>query len=284
MSASTLEVPSPAKINLWLRVLGKREDGFHEVQTRLVKIDVADTVRLTLTGTTHGIDLTCNVPGIPTDDSNLAIKALKAFEVRAGISNGWSIHLEKRIPHGAGLGGGSSNAATILLAANQLLGQPLTLDALIDIAAGIGSDVPCFLLDTHAADGEGRGERVTPVEFPWQLPLVLIKPPFPIPTPWAYKNWSTSKELPGVLYSPQICPWGEMVNGLERPVFEKYLLLPTLKNWLLEHSGVRAALMSGSGSTMFAITETDVQAAAIAAEARQYVGDTSWVIATRTLS
>jgi 4-diphosphocytidyl-2-C-methyl-D-erythritol kinase len=113
---------------------------------------------------------------------------------------------------------------------------------------------------------------------------VLIKPPFSIPTPWAYKNWSTSKELPGVLYSPQICPWGEMVNGLERPVFEKYLLLPTLKNWLLEHSGVRAALMSGSGSTIFAITETDVQAAAIAAEARQYVGDTSWVTATRTLS
>ena len=199
MSASTLEVPSPAKINLWLRVLGRREDGFHEVQTRLVKIDVADTVHLTLTGTTPGIDLTCNVPGIPTDDSNLAIKALKAFEARAGTSNGWIIHLEKRIPHGAGLGGGSSNAATILRAANQLLGQPLPLDALIDIAAGIGSDVPCFLLDTPAADGEGRGERVTSVEFPWQLPLVLIKPPFSIPTPWAYKNWSTSKELPGVL-------------------------------------------------------------------------------------
>jgi 4-diphosphocytidyl-2-C-methyl-D-erythritol kinase len=284
MPDTTLELPSHAKINLWLRVLGKREDGFHEVQTRLVKIDVADTVRLTLTGTTSGIDLTCNVPGIPTDDSNLAIKALKAFEARAGVSRGWSIHLEKRIPHGAGLGGGSSNAATILRVANQLLGHPLTFDDLNDIAAGIGSDVPCFLLDTPAADGEGRGERVTPVEFPWQLPLVLIKPPFPIPTPWAYKNWATSKELPGAFYSPQICHWGEMVNGLERPVFEKFLLLPTLKGWLLDHGYVRAALMSGSGSTMFAITETDVQAAALAAEARQYVGDTSWITATRTLS
>jgi len=283
MPVSTLELPSHAKINLWLRVLGKRDDGFHEVETRLVKIDVADTVRLSLTGKTPGIALTCNVPSIPTDDSNLAIKALKAFEARAGILKGWSIHLEKRIPHGAGLGGGSSNAATILRSANQLLGQPLSLDALIDIAAGIGSDVPCFLLDTPAADGSGRGERVTPAEFPWQLPLVLIKPPFPIPTPWAYKNWSTSKELSGVLYAPQHCPWGEMVNGLERPVFEKHLLLPTLKTWLLSHGSVRAALMSGSGSTMFAITRTDVEAAALAAEARQFVGDTAWVTATRTL-
>ncbi len=284
MPEITLELPSHAKINLWLRVLGRREDGFHEVQTRLVKINVADTVHLTLTGKNPGIELTCNVPGIPTDDSNLAIKALKAFEARAGVSNGWNIHLEKRIPHGAGLGGGSSNAATILRAANQLLGVPLTLDVLLEIAAGIGSDVPCFLLDTPAADGEGRGERVIPVEFPWQLPLVLIKPPFPVPTPWAYQKWAASKELHGVPYAPQICPWGEMVNGLERPVFAKFLLLPTLKKWLLDHGYVRAALMSGSGSTMFAITENDVQAATLAEEARHFVGDTSWITATRTLS
>ncbi|GEP42456.1 4-(cytidine 5'-diphospho)-2-C-methyl-D-erythritol kinase [Brevifollis gellanilyticus] len=281
---TSLDLPSYAKINLWLRVLGKREDGFHEVETRLVKIDVADTVSLTLTGGKPGISLTCNVPGIPTDDSNLAIKALRAFEARAGISQGWSIHLEKRIPHGAGLGGGSGNAATILKAANQLLSNPLPLEALIEIAAGIGSDVPCFLLDAPAADGSGRGERVVPAEFPWQLPMVLIKPNFPIPTPWAYKNWATSKELPGVLYAPQLCPWGAMVNDLERPVFEKHRLLPALKTWLLDRGGVRAALMSGSGSTMFAITQTEVQAAALAEEARHYCGDTAWVQVTRTLA
>ena len=278
-----LDLPSYAKINLWLRVLGKREDGFHEVETRLVKVDVADTVSLELTGTKPSISLTCNVPGIPTDDSNLAIKALRAFEARAGRSLGWSIHLEKRIPHGAGLGGGSSNAAAILKAANQLLGQPLSLEALIEIAAGIGSDVPCFLLDSPAADGSGRGERVVTAEFPWQLPLVLIKPSFPIPTPWAYKKWSASEELPGVLYAPQICPWGAMVNGLERPVFEKYRLLPALKTWLLEHGSVRSALMSGSGSTMFAITHTEVQAEALAVEAQKYCGDGTWVQVTRTL-
>lgn len=284
MPAASLELPSHAKVNLWLRILGRREDGFHEVETRLVKVGVADTVGLTLADASDGIRLTCNVPGIPTDDSNLAIKALKAFEARAGVSRGWVIHLEKRIPHGAGLGGGSSNAATVLKAANQLLDNPLSMEALLEIAASIGSDVPCFLLDTAAADGTGRGEKVVPVDFPWRLPLVLIKPPFPIPTPWAYKNWSASQELSGVPYAPQICPWGNMVNHLERPVFQKHLLLPTLKNWLLDHGSVRAALMSGSGSTLFAITGTDIEAAALAREARDYCGETSWVRATHTLS
>lgn len=284
MSSASLELPSHAKVNLWLRILGRREDGFHEVETRLVKVGVADTVSLALADAADGIRLTCNVPGIPTDDSNLAIKALKAFEARAGVSRGWIVHLEKRIPHGAGLGGGSSNAATVLKAANQLLDNPLSMEALLEIAASIGSDVPCFLLDTPATDGTGRGEKVVPVEFPWRLPLVLIKPPFPIPTPWAYKNWSTSKELSGVSYAPQLCPWGDMVNHLERPVFQKHLLLPTLKNWLLDHGSVRAALMSGSGSTLFAITGTDIEAAALAEEARHYCGDTTWVQATHTLS
>lgn len=279
---SALELSSPAKINLWLRILGKREDGFHEVQTRLCQVGIEDTVSLTLKGTGENVTLTCNQPDVPLDGSNLAIKALRAFEARSGLKHSWSIHLEKRIPHGAGLGGGSSNAAAVLRGCNKLLNEPLNREALLEIAAFIGSDVPCFLVDTPAADGSGRGEQVVPVPFAWELPMVLIKPAFPIPTPWAYKNWATSKELPGVLYARQICPWGDMVNHLERPVFQKYRLLPALKTWLLEHGGVRAALMSGSGSTMFAITDSDVQAAALADEARHWCGDTAWVQSTRT--
>jgi 4-diphosphocytidyl-2-C-methyl-D-erythritol kinase len=278
-----VELSSPAKINLWLRILGRRPDGFHEVETRLCKIGIADTVSLELVGPGSSVALTCNVPGIPLDESNLAIKALRAFEQRAGKTHSWRIHLEKRTPSGAGLGGGSSNAAAILRAANELAGQPLELGTLLEIAGGIGADVPCFLLDTPAADGTGRGEQVTPAEFPWKLPLVLIKPAFPIPTPWAYKQWKDSQELPGVLYAPQICPWGEMVNGLERPVFEKYRLLAALKTWLLEQKGVQAALMSGSGSTMFAITRTGAQSAALAEAAQQWCGETAWVRATETL-
>jgi 4-diphosphocytidyl-2-C-methyl-D-erythritol kinase len=278
--AGTLELFSPAKINLWLRILGKRADGFHEVETRLCKLAVADTVALTLKEEGEGIELTCSQPGIPTDASNLAVRALMAFEQRAAVRCGWQIHLEKRIPAGAGLGGGSGNAATVLRAANELMGRPLSLDDLLQIAAGIGADVPCFLLDTPAADGSGRGEQVTPVDFPWRLPLVLIKPPFPIPTPWAYKRWVGSQEVPGVCYSPQPCEWGEMINSLERPVFEKYRLLPALKMWLLGLTGVRAALMSGSGSTMFAVTESEAAAQQVAESARKFCGPEAWIQCT----
>lgn len=273
---------SPAKINLWLRILGKREDGFHEVQTRLCRLTLGDTVEITHEGTGGQVALTCSDPTVPLDESNLAIKALRAFESRTGRRSSWRIHLEKKIPAGAGLGGGSSNAATVLKACNELTGTPLTREQLIQIGAQIGSDVPCFLLDTPAADGSGRGEQVAPAEFSWGLPLVLIKPPFPIPTPWAYKRWAASKEVPGVLYAPQLCPWGTMVNDLERPVFEKFLLLPTLKNWLLEHGEVSSALMSGSGSTMFAVTESPAAAADLAEKAREYCGGTSWIQVTST--
>jgi 4-diphosphocytidyl-2-C-methyl-D-erythritol kinase len=273
---------SPAKINLWLRILGKRADGFHEVQTRLCRLALGDTVEIELRGAGTDVSLTCSDPTVPLDETNLAMRALRAFENRTSRQASWRIHLEKMIPAGAGLGGGSSNAATVLKGVNELAGSPLSLAQLIELGAQIGSDVPCFILDSPAADGAGRGEQVTPVDFPWELPLVLIKPPFPIPTPWAYKRWAASKEIPGVLYSPQLCPWGAMSNDLERPVFEKYLLLPTLKTWLFEQSEVQAALMSGSGSTMFAVTETPMQALELAEKAREWCGETSWVQSTQT--
>lgn len=273
---------SPAKINLWLRILGKRSDGFHEVQTRLCRLTLGDTVEIEHRGAGTQVSLTCSDPTVPLDESNLALRALRAFESRTGKQSSWRIHLEKKIPAGAGLGGGSSNAATILMGANQLAGLPLSQAQLIELGAQIGSDVPCFLLDSPAADGAGRGEQVTPADFPWQLPLVLIKPPFPIPTPWAYKRWAASKEIPGILYAPQLCPWGAMVNDLERPVFEKFLLLPTLKTWLLEHGEVQAALMSGSGSTLFAITQNPAQAAEMVEKAREWCGDTSWIQSATT--
>ena len=273
---------SPAKINLWLRILGKRPDGFHEVQTRLCRLALGDTVEIEHLGKGTAVSLTCSDPTVPVDETNLAMRALRAFENRAGRQSSWRMHLEKKIPAGAGLGGGSSNAATVLMGANELAGSPLSQAQLIELGAQIGSDVPCFILDSPAADGAGRGEQVTEVDFPWQLPLVLIKPPFPIPTPWAYKRWAESKEIPGILYAPQLCPWGPMSNDLERPVFEKYKLLPALKSWLLEHGEVRAALMSGSGSTMFAITESPTQAAELAAAAREWCGETSWVQPTMT--
>lgn len=274
-----MTVFSPAKVNLWLRVLGRREDGYHEVETRMLRLSLADEVVIGHQAGAAMATLTCTDPSVPVDESNLALRALRAFQDKAGVGGRWRLHLRKRIPAGAGLGGGSSNAAAVLRAANALSGHPLNEPALLQIAAGIGADVAFFVLETAAADGHGRGERVERVAEPESGPLalVLIKPPFPVSTPWAYRAWKDSKELPGVLYAAQITEWGHLVNDLERPVFAKYLLLPALKMWLLEQPECTAALMSGSGSTMFAVVRQASRAAALAERARQYAGESAWV-------
>ena len=287
----TLTLAAPAKINLSLRVLGKRQDGFHAVDTRMVRLSVADVVTVKRLDRGH-TTLTCSDASLPVDETNLALRALRAFEEHTRgdqhlASNKrprpvWHIHLEKLIPAGAGLGGGSSDAATVLKAVNQLSGAPLALNRLAEIAASIGSDVPFFLYDS-ACDASGRGEIITPVSFPHELAVVLVKPPFGIPTAWAYQKWAESKELNGVLYAPQICPWGTMVNDLERPVFSKHLTLPTLKMWLLDQPETLAALMSGSGSTVFAVARSGVEAARLAERALNWCGETSWVRVAKTL-
>lgn len=282
MSQTSLRIPSHAKINLWLRVMGKRPDGFHTVQTRMCPISLADEVHLSLDDT-QSVRLTCSDPTVPTDETNLALKALRAFERHTGRTVSCAIHLEKRIPHGAGLGGGSSNAAAVLDGLNRLSSQPLDQAALHSLAAELGSDVPFFLL-RQTCDASGRGEIVTPVpDFEWKLPLVLIKPPFGISTPWAYQHWASSKPLHGIPSMPQTCPWGDMINDLERPVFEKWVMLPALKSWLLQQPETKAALMSGSGSTMFAITHSASGATELSARAREFCGPTSQLFTAETL-
>lgn len=267
---------APAKLNLSLRILGKRSDGFHELTTRMAPLDIHDEIDIQRLGEGDQIDFTCSDPTLPADESNLMIKAYRALQRAAGANGHWRMYLEKHIPSGAGLGGGSSDAAVVLETVNSLLPTPLSLAELAHVAGEVGSDVPFFL--HHAVcDASGRGERVTPVGFSWWLQVLLIKPPFGIPTPWAYQRWSASKELKGVLYSPQSCPWGEMVNDLERPVFEKHLFLPALKMWLLEQPGVAAALMSGSGATMFAILKDGINPQPLLEAARTYCGDSSWI-------
>jgi len=280
MKLPSIGLPAPAKINVWLRVLRKRDDGFHEVETRMCPLSLADEVTIAekAEGSTA---LTCSDPTLPVDDTNLAMKALRAFETATGIQKIWSLHLEKKIPSGAGLGGGSSDAATVLRGLNDLNGKPLPLGRLLEIAATLGSDVPFFLHGT-TCDATGRGEIVAPVEFPWRLPVVLIKPGFGVASPWAYKHWADSVELEGVPYVPQLTEWGAMVNDLERPVFQKWLLLPALKTWLLEQPETQAALMSGSGSTVFAVAKNGVAAEALAQKAKVFCGELTWVQVAET--
>lgn len=268
----SLRLEAPAKINLSLRVLRRRDDGFHEIATRMIPVSLCDTVTLEERAET-GIELVCVAPGIPKDESNLAVRAAKAFEERLGRPIGLRIGLEKRIPHGAGLGGGSSDAAAVLRGANELFGAGFSVVELARIGATFGSDVPFFLYG-KACDCTGRGEVVTPLrDFTWKRSVLLLKPPFGVETPFAYRRWKDSGELPGIEYASQKVDWGEMVNDLERPVFEKFPVLARMKTWLREQPGVEVALMSGSGSAMFAIGKPDAEWDGVIAAARERFGE-----------
>ncbi len=279
---------APAKINLSLRVLGRREDGFHEIETLMVPLSLADELEIDFVAVgvlapAAPVELICSDPSLPGGAGNLAYRAAELFrrEIAPHLPP-VAITLTKRVPHGAGLGGGSSDAAAVLLALDALCGSPQPLARLTTLAAELGSDVP-FFLRRRAAVCRGRGEIVEPVEFSPRLPLLLLKPPFPVPTPWAYGRWRDSHALPGVLYDAQSFSWGEMVNDLERPVFEKYLLLAELKMWLLAQSEVAGALLSGSGSTVLAVLRSADGSDALASRAVQHFGEL-WTLACETAS
>lgn len=263
---------APAKINLSLRVQGKREDGYHNVNILMAKLDLADELDFHNSRTTT---LLCNTPGVPTDESNLVVKAIREFEKVYGRKAKQRITLTKRIPHGAGLGGGSADAAVTLLAVNESLGTNYDMGELSAMAAAVGSDVP-FFLNPVISRCTGRGEIVTPVPelAEWSSPVVLLKPQFGVSTPNAYKGMSGAHRMKGVPYGPQMVDGIRFANDLERSVFSKFPILGMMKLWLLEQAGVRVALMSGSGSTMFALTETPEQARAIAGAAREQLDPT----------
>ncbi len=207
------------------------------------------------------------------------MRAARLFAERSGRPANVHIHLEKKIPHGAGLGGGSSDAAAVLRALNERSGSALSPAELSALAAQLGSDVPFFLHDS-AARCRGRGEIVEPCPLGTSYRVLLIKPPFPVPTPWAYQRWLDSTELPDVPYASQRLAWGDLVNDLERPVFEKYLFLAALKSWLLQQPEVAGALMSGSGSTSFAVLHGSASIDELERRTRSEFGDELWYCQT----
>ena len=280
--SDAFEIEAPAKTNLWLRVLGKREDGFHEIETRMVRLSLADRLRLKWRED-ESVELRCSDPSLPTGEDNLVIKAVRALEEHCGRGFAVNIDLEKVIPLGAGLGGGSSDAAAVLGAINEMAGLGLSEEQLAGIGSTIGSDIPFFLYG-GACDCRGRGEIVEPVEerVP-SAPIVLIKPAFSISAGWAYQKFEGSSTYEGFFYEPQGSPWGDMVNDLERPVFEKYPVLGGIKTWLMGQAGVRAALMSGSGSTMLAVMEPGEAGAPLKKAATDRYGENCWTWSGRTL-
>lgn len=268
-----MQIEAPAKLNLSLRVVRRREDGFHEIDSVMVRLDgLAD--RMDIEAADEDT-FACDAPGVPTDERNLVLAALGQYREATGWRQPLAIRLEKRVPHGAGLGGGSSDAASALMAFNKLAGEPLAVDELIGLGATLGSDIP-FFLGAPVARVAGRGEilKAGP-ELP-ALPVVLLKPSFGVSTPEAYKRWKDSRELPGINYSAQCLEWGELVNDLERPVFEKHRFLAEMKRWLAGREGVQGSLMSGSGSTMFAVLEEGTPGEAIIEAAREELDPTLW--------
>jgi 4-diphosphocytidyl-2-C-methyl-D-erythritol kinase len=276
-----MEFSAPAKINLSLRVIRRRDDNFHEIETLMAPISIADTLDIERRKS-GGLQFVCSDPALPVNGDNLVVRAAGSFCSALRLEPHLRIELKKRIPHGAGLGGGSSDAAATLMALDHLFATNLPRAELSRLAAALGSDVPFFIAQ-GAAWCRGRGELVEPCPLPRALPLLLIKPPFPVPTPWAYKQWRDSIEIPGVLYAPQRFDWGVMVNDLERPVFEKYLQLAEMKRWFLDQSETAGALMSGSGSTVFALLRDKSDGLALMGKAAAQFGPHVWQSLAETI-
>jgi 4-diphosphocytidyl-2-C-methyl-D-erythritol kinase len=264
---------APAKLNLSLRILGKREDGFHEIDTVMVKLPgLADELEFRESA---AFAFSCSDPSIPHDDGNLVIKAKNAYQAIANIDLKCQIILKKNIPHGAGLGGGSSDAAATLLGLNRWCDFKLSFKQMIEIAVSLGSDIP-FFLSAGSARCTGRGEKIQPVPSPPQMPVLLLKPSFSVATPDAYKRWKRSFEIPSIDYKAQTMGNLSLINDLERPVFEKHRFLAELKQWLLDRRETAAALMSGSGSTVFAILHDAASADNIVQAARDELDPHLW--------
>ena len=277
-----MQVSAPAKINLFLKVLRRRRDGFHEIETFISPISLCDQIKIDKNKRGQGISFRCDDPSVPRGGENLAVRAANAFFAATQTKPAVSIVLKKIIPHGAGLGGGSSDAAAVLLALNQLFATKLSRQKLAKLGSTIGSDVPFFIFES-AAVCTGRGEIVTPRKLTQQLSILLVKPDFGVSTPWAYKRWQNSRELPGISYGQQDFRGEKFYNELERPVFEKFVFLARIKMWLLQRKEVAAALMSGSGSTVFAALRPNVNIDLLAKRVRKELDREIWTCVCETL-
>lgn len=266
---------SPAKLNLFLAVTGRRADGFHDLVSVAAPLDFGDQLVAEVRGQRsedgRQFGLSCNDPEVPVDGGNLVLKAAAAFVAATGWQGGADFRLTKRIPMGAGLGGGSSNAVAALRALNQLSGAALAEDKLAAIAASLGSDCALFLHQAPVVM-RGRGERIAalPVSAAARLRgrrVLLFKPSFGISTPWAYGRMAAGAPVhywAAAEAEARLAAWlggsapaeDLLANNLEGVAFGKFIALPVLLAKLQREFGVPAR-MSGSGSACFAVLRDD---------------------------
>ncbi len=259
---------APGKVNLFLELRGKRPDGFHDLETLLVPVDLADTleVRAVAGSDTH---IECDTPGVPADGRNLVAKAADALAEHTGARFGVHVRLTKRVPHAAGLGGGSSDAAAMLVALNHIFALNLSPETLMLVAGRVGSDVPAFLVGP-AAWCTGRGEVVTPAPVGGELFLVVVKPDAGLSTAAVYARCAVPADpVRGTAVRSALAAGdvrgvaAGLFNRLERSAFALLPEAAAVRDALVR-AGALAALVSGSGSGVFGVCETRADAARVA--------------------
>ena len=252
----TIKLLSPAKVNLILNVEGRRPDGYHDLDMVMAKISIYDEVSLSLKP--ESISLSCDNSDVPLGNENIAWKAARALIEAKKLETGVHIHIEKNIPMGGGLGGGSANAATVLKGLNSLTGDSASIDELMKIGLSLGADVPFFLFEGAVARAEGVGELLSPIDDLPELWMVLINPGVHIPTSAIFgqlnlgltktgKNrriFRFNRDISKVVFS--------LHNDLELVTFKTYPDVEKAKGLLCKY-GAAGALMSGSGSTVFGV-------------------------------
>ena len=290
-STARLKVFSPAKINLYLRILGKRPDGYHELETVMLPLEFGDEI--TLQSGNTGLTLECDHPNLPTDDSNIALRAARLLAEHFDRDAGARITLLKQTPLAAGLGGGSSNAAAVLTGLNRLWNLNVSSEELHGLAARLGSDVNFFMAG-GAALCSGRGERIEPITCNFAGTILLVNPSFGISTKWAYEHWAKTAaesrltgKFPEVSLLLRALAEGDLAsvaqclfNSLEVPSIRKFPVLGLIKKSMCEN-GAAGALMSGSGATVFGLFANKASAEQSARQIREQFGPSMWTAITR---
>ncbi|MDF3056484.1 MAG: ispE [Rariglobus sp.] len=285
---------SPAKLNVFLAITGRRTDGFHDLVSVVTPVEFGDTLTVELSD--EGFSLVCDDLALEIDETNLVLRAARAFAGATGWKGGARFSLEKRIPVGAGLGGGSSNATTALRALNQLAGAPLGALELARVAAQLGSDCVLFL-QRGPIVMRGRGEHVqalTP-EAAGRLRgrrVLMFKPTFGVSTAWAYRQMAAgapSSYVAAAKAEARLAAWLNradapaeelLFNNMEAPAFAKYIALPVLLACLRDEFGL-SSRMSGSGSACFAFLPDGAPVDAISKRIRELWGGGAFVMETR---
>ena len=294
---SQITIFSPAKLNFFLKILGRRSDGYHDLETIMVPLKFGDEITLQLRKTSIVVE--SDHPTLPIDDKNLALKAAKLFDEHCSFEKGVKIQLKKRIPLAAGLGGGSSNAASVLIGLNQLWKAGTDTESLSNIALNIGSDVPFFVHETPAIC-RGKGEIIEPISCHLKATVLLVNPGFGIPTKWAYDHWANNKGKSAFDPALTLKPSGVslllqglkandieavsrcLFNSLEEASIGKFPILKLIKESLNQFGAV-GSLMSGSGATVFGLFAEKNKAHEASLKIREQFGPSTWVHITQLM-